>query len=248
MSEGRTHANTEPYDAIVVGAGICGVIFLKYAREQGLRCLALEKQDEVGGLWNWLPAWQDIQNRKADFAINDVPLDGVKQPHICQHVREWVQAYDLAPCIRLNHEVTSASRSDGEWHVQTSQGTFRADYLVVASGVQNEPWVPRFERSTSDVIERHSSDLHRPEDLAGQRVTVVGGGTSAWDLLDQAIAHGASDIQWVHRSTKWCMPTGRSKQTARPNLRELALIQTVAPSTEAVNAYLRWALKKRYDY
>lgn len=247
MSKESPSTNTEPYDVIVVGAGICGVIFLKYARDQGLRCLALEKQDDVGGLWNWLPAWQDIQNRKEDFAINDVPLDGVKQPHIRQHVREWVQAYDLAPSIRLNHEVTSVSWTGDEWHVQTSQGTFLASYLIVASGVQNEPWTPEVERSP-DIAESHSSALHRPEDLAGRRVTVVGGGTSAWDLLDQAIKHGASDIHWVHRSTKWCMPTGRSKQTARPNLRELAIIQTVAPSTEAVNTYLRGALKKRYDY
>lgn len=82
MREGTLPANTAPYDAIVIGAGISGIIFLKYAREQGLRCLALEKEDAVGGLWNWLPAWQDIQNRKQDFAINDVPLEGVKQPEV----------------------------------------------------------------------------------------------------------------------------------------------------------------------
>ena len=132
LSEERAPANTEPYDAIVIGAGISGIIFLKYAREQGLRCLALESKTQIGGLWNWLPAWQDIQYRKKDFAINDVPLDGVKQPDILQLVREWVREYELAPFIRLRHEVTSASWMDERWQVQTDRGPFYANYLIVA--------------------------------------------------------------------------------------------------------------------
>lgn len=248
MTEGKAAATPQPYDAIVIGAGICGIIFLKYASEQGLRCLALEKQDEVGGLWKWLPAWQDIQNRKADFAINDVPLDGVKQPDILQHVHEWVQAFDLAPLIRLQHEVTSVVWRDEQWQVHTSRGTFRTTYLIVASGVQNTPWVPDVERSHSEIIEMHSSRVHRPEDLADQCVTVVGGGTSAWDLLDLAIENGARDINWVYRSTKWCLPTTGTKQAFWPNLRELAIVQTVTRSTEATSAFLRWLTRKLYNF
>jgi cation diffusion facilitator CzcD-associated flavoprotein CzcO len=228
MSEKRVPTNTEPYDAIVIGAGICGVIFLKYAREQGLRCLALEKQDAVGGLWNWLPAWQDLQNRKADYGIDDVPLDGVKQPDVLQHVRQWVQEYNLSPFIRLQHEVTFVSwmDRDEEWQVQTNQGTFRANYLIVASGVQNEPWIPAIQRSHPDVIEMHSSGLRRPEALADQKVTIVGGGASAWDLLDLAIENGAKDIHWVYRNIRWFIPTSQTKQTVWPNLRELSIVQT----------------------
>jgi NADPH-dependent 2,4-dienoyl-CoA reductase/sulfur reductase-like enzyme len=39
-----------PYDAIVIGAGLCGIIFLAYARDRGLNCVTLEKQGGVGGL------------------------------------------------------------------------------------------------------------------------------------------------------------------------------------------------------
>lgn len=247
MSEEMTPANTEVYDAIVIGAGISGIIFLKYAREAGLRCLALEKQDGVGGLWKWLPAWQDIQNRTEDFAINDVPLHGPKQPDVLQYVRRWVQEYELAPFIRLRHEVTSVSWRDEWWQVQTAQGTFRADYLIVASGAQNEPLVPDVERSHASVREMHSSSLCRPQELADKRVTIVGGGTSSWDLLDLAIENGARDIHWAYRSIRWFLPTSKTKQSAWPNLRELSIVQTIAPSTESVNAFLRWLLRILYD-
>ena len=184
----------EPLDVIVVGAGICGVIFLKYARDEGLRCLALDKQDDVGGLWTWLPAWQDIQNRRQDFAVNGVPLDGVTQPAIHRHVRAWVDAYDLGPSIRLGCEVTATAWEDGAWSVRTSHGTLRARHLVIASGVQNEPRVPDVERSGSEIPELHSSELERPQELEGRSVTVVGGGSSSWDLLELALENGAAEV------------------------------------------------------
>jgi cation diffusion facilitator CzcD-associated flavoprotein CzcO len=242
--------NAEPFDVIVIGAGICGIIFLKYAREQGLHCLALEKQEAVGGLWNWIPEWQEIQNRKEDFALNDVPLNGVKQPDVLRYVNSWVQEYNLASFINLNHEVTSVSweDKDEEWQVQTNQGTFRGQYLILASGVQNEPWIPKIERSQPEVVEMHSSNLQRLGDLTGQKVTVVGGGASAWDLLDLAIENGAKEINWIYRNIRWFGPTYQTKQTVRPNLRELSIVQTLNGSIESVNAYFRRRLKKLFTH
>lgn len=95
-------------------------------------------------------------------------------------------------------------------------------------------------------MERHSCELRRPETLEDQRVAIVGEGTSAWDLLELAIRHGAAEIHWVHRSTKWCLPTGAPKQRAWPNLRELAVIQSLAGSVDSVNAFLRGLLRIKY--
>ncbi|MBA1147659.1 NAD(P)-binding domain-containing protein [Ectothiorhodospiraceae bacterium WFHF3C12] len=247
VTEGR-EAPGRPYDTIVIGAGYCGVIFLAYAREQGLDCLLLDKQDDVGGLWAWLPSWQDIQNRRQDFAVNAVPLRGVTQPAIHQHVREWVEKYELAPHIRLRHEVTSVAWMGDYWNVETTRGTFRCRHLAVASGAQNEPRVPNVRRVRSDIVELHSSQLRRPEDLRGQRVTVVGGGSSSWDLLDLALEQGADEIHWVCRRVLWFLPTGAKKQRAWPNLRQLAIMQTVLNSSDAVNGFLRWMLRRLYRW
>jgi hypothetical protein len=243
MNEQDENTTKKKYDAIIIGAGICGIIFLKYAREQGLNCVVLEKQEAVGGLWNQIPAWQDIQNRKADFAINDIPLGGVKQADVLHMVNELVRKYHLGSFLRFQHEVISAVRMNERWEVETKQGNFYADYLIAASGVQNEPRMPEVERSASSVDEFHSSHLFHPEKLKDQRVTVVGGGASGWDLIDQSIIHGAKEIHWIYRGIRWFWPTKRSKQTLWPNLRELAVVQTVTSSTDAVNAFFRWILK-----
>lgn len=246
-------SDPDGHDVLVIGAGICGLVFLSYARRAGLRCLALEQQEAVGGLWNRLPAWQDIQNRREDFAINGVPLRGVRQPDIAEHARAWVERHDLAPHIRLGCEVTSTEHRDGHWHVHTTEGTFVTEHLVVASGVQNVPSVPEVDRVNSEVTEAHSSEFHRPQDLTGRRVTVVGGGASAWDLLDLAVRYGAREIRWVYRTPRWFLPTARAKHTSWPNLRELAVVQTLfGPagfgSTRTLNAFLRGLVGTEYEH
>jgi len=244
QSAGFASGSREPYDAIVIGAGLCGVIFLAYARQSGLRCIVLEKQADVGGLWYRLPSWQDLQNRRQDIALDGVPLDGVDQPAVHRYAREWVRRFGLDPHIRLGCEVGGVSRRDGLWTVGTKQGeVFRAENLIVASGVQNEPWLPEVERTDSEIEEAHSCDLRRPESLSGQRVTVVGGGASSQDLLELAIRNGAKAIHWVYRKdVKWFLPTRREKQRAWPNLRELGIGQSVngtGVATLLMRGYLR---------
>jgi cation diffusion facilitator CzcD-associated flavoprotein CzcO len=237
---------SEPYDVIVVGAGLCGVVFLKHARQAGLRSVALDKQEDVGGLWHRLPAWQDIQNRRQDFAIDGVPLDGVRQPDVVEHVHRWVREHGLREHIRLRSTVTSVSWSGDRWSVEADDERYETRYLVIASGTQNEPIVPKIERAAPEVVEMHSSELRRPEQLRDRRVTVVGGGASAWDLLDLAVEHGASDIHWVYRNPRWFLPTTRAKHAVWPNLRQMALIQSITRSPEVVSAFLQGLLRREY--
>lgn len=241
--------DTNAYDAIVIGAGLCGIIFLAYAKEVGLRCVALEKQSDVGGLWYKLPAWQDIQNRQQDIALDGVPLNGVDQPAMHEYAQEWVRRFELDPYIRLGCEVSAVSWIDGGWTVHTKQGNvLRARFLIVASGAQNEPWLPDVERYDSAIEETHSFNLLQPESLADQRITVIGGAASSQDLLELALRHGAKDIHWVYRKeVKWFIPTRGAKQRAWPNLRELGLGQSLH-GTAFASALMRWLLKFRYDH
>lgn len=249
MSEQTASKDAVPYDAIVIGAGICGIIFLKYAQEKGLNCLVLEKQSDVGGLWNQLPTWQDIQNRKNDFAINDVPLNGVRQPAVHEHIRTWVDKYQLSPFIRLQTKVNSVSWHEDHWLVDTDENVFKTRYVIAASGVQNKAWIPEINRQNSAITELHSSAIHKPEELAQKRVTVVGGGASGWDLLDMALEQGAEKIRWVYRNTRWFSPSTRSKQDNPMNdLRVMSRAQVLKKDTRGVSAFIRKILKKKYSY
>ena len=75
------------YDLIIIGGGIGGIISLKYAKDAGLDAILLEKGDAVGGLWRDLPAWQDLQIRKEDWTLGDLPIAGEDQASVLANIR-----------------------------------------------------------------------------------------------------------------------------------------------------------------
>ncbi len=228
-------------DVAIVGAGIAGVINLHYARLAGLDALAFDRQPGVGGLWRELPSWQDIQIRPADWTVGDLPIDGPMQPQIQANIQAWVDRFDLADGIRLDCAVRRA-RHDGRcWELETAQGRVRSRHLVAATGAHSRPIVPELRRSHSRVRELHSSALRDPAELAGREVVVVGGGASAFDLIDQCLEHAARRIVWVHRGLRWFTPTGKPKHVAgnvRPYSKMQASEMTLAQQNDAIGGDL----------
>ncbi len=233
-------------DVIVIGGGICGIVFCKYALENRLDVLVLEKENEIGGLWRKLPSWQDLQTRKEDWSLNDLPIDGVTQSDVFKNIQAWVDRYALNPVIRLGHAVSEVKRLEPHWEVQTNRGSFLARNLLVASGIQNVPNLPVIERINPAVKEYHSSQLKNPEELRNKAVTVVGGGASAFDLLDLALEYEASSISWIYRSTKWMMPSLQPK-TAKAMLRFMAF-QQMWQTEASIEGALRTLLDAKYKY
>jgi hypothetical protein len=232
-------------DLAIVGAGIAGVIHLHYARQAGLEAVALEASEGLGGLWRALPAWQDIQLSTADWAIGDLPLAGPLAPQILANIQAWADRFGLHDGIRLGSPVSKARHDGTAWLLDTPQGPVRARHLVAASGGHNTPLIPPVQRSDSRVQEWHASALHEPEALAGREVLVVGGGASAFDLIDQCIEHGARRIVWVYRGTRWFLPTTRPKAIAG-SVRPFARMQAQGLSAAEQSALLGKDMVARY--
>jgi hypothetical protein len=233
------------FDVVIAGGGIGGVICLKYAKDAGLKAVLLEARERVGGIWRDLPSWQDIQIRKEDWTLGDLPLAGEDQASILRNIESWVERFGLAPDIRLNARVREARPQDGGWRVRTDQDELRARYLIAATGGHNRPVVPAVEREGSTIAEFHSSALRDPQLLAGKRVAVVGGGASAYDLLELCFVHGASRVLWIYRSTKWMRPTRQAKYFGT-DMRLLARYQMLGLPIDAINRLATRDLEARY--
>ena len=148
----------------------------------------LEARPGVGGLWRELPAWQDIQISVADWAIGDLPLAGPLQPQILANIEAWVERFALADGIRLNSPVRRARHDGSGWELDTPQGR---GARAPPGGGQRRPQHAAdsaVRRVASRVREWHASTLHDPQALAGRDVLVVGGGASAFDLIDQCLS------------------------------------------------------------
>lgn len=234
-----------PLDVAIVGAGIAGVVALYYARRAGLQARVFERQDGVGGLWRKLPAWQDIQIAPTDWALGDLPLPHPQQPAVLANIQAWVDRFGLADGISLETELLSAGHAAGVWRLATSKGEFSARHLVCATGAHNTPVIPEVQRVDPLVCERHSSALHDPAEVAGKTVLVVGGGGSAFDLMDLCFEHGAARVVWAHRGVRWFVPTHKPKHVAG-SVREFARIQASGMTLDQQSTFIGNELLGRY--
>lgn len=233
-------------DLAIIGGGLAGVIHLHHARQVGLEAEVLEKQSGVGGLWRRLPAWQDLQVSPVDFALGDLVLAGPMQAQVLSYVESWVERFALADGIRLDSLVRRARHTGACWELETPQGMVRARHLVAASGGHNTPVIPAVQRRDGSVRELHSSALRDPGELAGRDVMVVGGGASAFDLLDLCLEHGARRIGWVYRGNRWFSPTRKPKAVAG-TVRPFARLQASGASVAEQNAAIGADLSSRYE-
>ncbi len=234
------------FDVAIVGGGLAGVIALTYARRAGLAAVVLEKQGGVGGLWRDLPAWQDIQISAADWTLGDLPLQGTAQPEILANIKAWVERFDLADGIRLDTPVQRARATASGWALDTPQGTVNARHLVAATGGHNQPLVPAIERVASTLREFHSSALREPELLRGRDVVVVGGGASAFDLLELCFQRGARRVVWVYRGLHWFFPTNKPKHIAG-SVRGFARLQASGMTDAQQSAAIGADMRSRYE-
>jgi cation diffusion facilitator CzcD-associated flavoprotein CzcO len=74
--------------------------------------------------------------------LGDLPIAGEDQASIRDNIEAWVRRFGLADAIRLNSEVTRASRIGDLWVVDTPKGSYRARNLIAATGAHNRPWFP----------------------------------------------------------------------------------------------------------
>lgn len=233
-------------DVAIVGGGLAGVVALAYARRAGLDAIVLERQGRVGGLWRDLPAWQDIQISAADWTLGDLPLQGATQPHILANIEAWIKRFGLADGIRLNAPVQLAREDEAGWELSTPKGVVYARHLVAATGAHNTPLIPQLSRAASTVREFHSSALRDPSVLTGRDVLVVGGGASAFDLLELCFQHGARRVIWAFRGTRWFMPTRKPKHIAG-SVRGFARLQASGMTVEQQSAAIGADLRSRYE-
>lgn len=236
----------EPLDLVIIGGGIGGVVCLYYAKRAGLNALLLEKQDVVGGLWAWLPEWQDIQSPAKEWTLGDVPIDGEDQKSVLKNIQAWVDRFELASRIRLGEAVERAEADEAGWKVSTTARIYRSRFLVSATGGHNRPVVPPVARSHASIKEYHSSALRDPSVIPGKDVLVVGGGASAYDLIELCLKHQARRIAWVYRATRWMRPTQKPKNIAG-DTRALARMQMLGNSAEKISRDITQDFRQRYE-
>ncbi|MBT2472215.1 NAD(P)/FAD-dependent oxidoreductase [Streptomyces sp. ISL-66] len=190
-------------DVAVIGAGQAGLSSAYHLARTGIDHVVLDHAPRPGGAWQF--RWPSLTYGKVHgmHALPGMELVGADplRPS-SQVIGEYFAAYEARFDLRVRRPVNVTAVREGADRrllVESASGTWSARALVNATGTWDRPFWPRYPgQETFRGRQLHTANYPGPEEFAGARVVVVGGGTSAVQHLLE-IAEVAERTTWVTR-------------------------------------------------
>lgn len=217
----------ESYDAVVVGAGFAGLYMLHRLRGLGLSVRVYEQGGDVGGTWYWnrYPGARcDVESMQYSYSFSEELQQEwewseryAPQPEILRYANHVADRFDLRRDIQLDTRVEAAEfhESANRWLVTTSDGeTVSATYFILATGCLSNARIPDFKgRDRFQGKTYHTGHWpHDEVDFTGQRVGVIGTGSSAIQSIP-IIAEQASHLFVFQRTPNFSVPAHNAALT-----------------------------------
>jgi cation diffusion facilitator CzcD-associated flavoprotein CzcO len=210
----------ERFDVVVVGAGFAGMYLLHRLRGMGLSARVYESGGDVGGTWYWnrYPGARcDAESLAYSYSFSPQLEQEwnwseryATQPEILRYARHVADRFDLRRDIRFERRVSRAAFDDasGLWTVETEQGDRAvARYCIMATGCLSVPQEPKIP-GTADFegpLYYTGRWPHEPVSFAGQRVGIIGTGSSAIQAIP-VIAAEADRLTVFQRTANFSVP------------------------------------------
>ena len=239
----RRYADASVTDVLIIGAGQAGLAAHMALAQQGIRSVLLDRAPlDYEGPWATTARMETLRSPKeltgpalgvpaltfrawfeAQWGLQAwEALEKIPRLQWMDYLR-WYRRVTQAD-VRNEHTVTAIRpRSDGlvEVDVQACGQTtvWFARRVVLATGRDGlgGPQIPAFMQGVERSRWAHSSDVLDYEALQGQRVGVIGMGSSAMDSAGTALECGAASVDLIARRTE--MPRiNKSKGSGLPGL------------------------------
>jgi cyclohexanone monooxygenase len=209
------------FDAVIVGAGFAGLYMLYRLRGLGLSARIYEAGGGIGGTWYWnrYPGARcDVESMDYSYSFSDELQQEwrwteryASQPEILRYIEHVADRFDLRRDIQLDTRVTAAlfDEAANRWHIETDRGDHvAARFCIMATGCLSSAKIPAFPglESFAGTTYHTSHWPHTDVDFTGQRVGVIGTGSSAIQSIP-IIARQAASLVVFQRTPNFSVPT-----------------------------------------
>lgn len=218
-------------DAVIIGAGPAGLACARNLTRRGVPVLLVEQGPRPGEAW---------RQRHRDLRLTTPRrLSDLPGYRLASHYGRWPRASDWADYleryaermslrVRTNWPARSVERGEHSWIVRSDDAAVSAKNVVVATGEDRIPVMPSIgsvERFTGQFI--HAADFESVARHNGERVLVVGAGTSGTELATWLARDRSIEVLLSARSSPVLLP----RQFAGVPMSLLGLVADRAPDT-----------------
>ncbi|MEW2446875.1 NAD(P)-binding domain-containing protein [Streptomyces parvulus] len=198
---------TYEVEVVVIGAGQAGLAAAHHLRRTGFEperdFVVLDHAPGPGGAWQF--RWPSLTYGKVHgmHSLPGMELTGADPARpsaevVSAYFADYERTFDLR--VRRPVDVSAVREGPGgRLLVESSAGIWSTRSLINATGTWDRPFWPRYPgQETFRGRQLHTAQYAGPEEFAGQRVVVVGGGASGTQHLLE-IAPYAASTTWVTR-------------------------------------------------
>ncbi|KAF5274056.1 hypothetical protein FQR65_LT04454 [Abscondita terminalis] len=153
-------------ESLVIGAGVSGLLSLKYVLENGIDCDCFEETDSFGGTWvytpetgtdrNGLPIYRSITNIPKELMTftnfpypKHINYSYIRSEEVLNYISDYVKQFDLEKHILYHTVVTKVEPTENDTWVVTTKNLVTQlsisklyNYVFVCSGHFRSPYIP----------------------------------------------------------------------------------------------------------
>ncbi|MEM7255423.1 MAG: NAD(P)/FAD-dependent oxidoreductase [Pseudomonadota bacterium] len=215
-------------DAVIVGAGFSGLYLLYRLRALGFTTRLFERGSGVGGTWYWnrYPGARcDVESMQYSYSFSealeqewDWSEKFSAQPQILEYANHVADRFELRKDITFNTTVEAAhfDEAAARWLVSTDTGEqITTQFFIMATGcisTAQTPQVPGLDDYRGRTY--HTGTWpHEPVDFSGQRIAVVGTGSSGIQSIP-VLAEQAAHVTVFQRTPNYSLPSQNGPMTS----------------------------------
>ena len=196
---------------IIIGAGLSGLTAAHALKAKGIHAKIIDAASRIAEPWRRRHPQLKLNVYRSFADLPGLPMnsqhgDFVPRDAVVEHLESFARQLDLP--IQFETEVRKISRQTGLWRIETNQGTYEADHLVIATGREKYPHLPDWPgRDSFNGEILHAADLGDIKRYAGRDILVIGAGNSGTDVLNH-LSRVSTGKVWVSlRNGPTIMPT-----------------------------------------
>ena len=208
------------YEVIVIGAGVAGIYQIKRLKDLKISSTVLDAAGDLGGTWynNRYPGARfDSESYTYGYSFSKELLNEWHwkeqfsgQPENLRYLNYVADKFGLRKFMQFNCQVEAAhfDETDNLWHLTIRDGRqLTSRFIILALGLLSTPTLPRYEGM--DTFKGRSFHTfhwpHKPIDLEGKKVGVIGTGATAIQLIAE-ISDKVGQLTVFQRRPNWSAP------------------------------------------
>ncbi len=218
-------------DTIIVGCGPAGISASLGALERKLSFCTID-QSSLGGTVAHFPRGKLVMTRPATLPIvGEVRFGEISKERLLAFWEDVLARTGLEP--QFEEQVTGIGRTGQHFAVVTTKGRYQTKTVILAIGRRG---TPRPLGVPGEELQKVVYRLIDPEQYAGLRVLVVGGGDSALEAAASLADHPGTEVTLSYRGSAYGRARAKNRDAVARHVASGAILELLESTVARIDA------------